>query len=144
MKFSEYTGSGFEIMPLNVGAGRGSLRLFTKHSILRHVMGTLLVWSGDSSYCQLDGLKEVMKCQVTWREGLLMRLCSGVERLRQQDTRSILRVWFNSSASDRWQQAASGDSRRRPMDRPVQAPLSVELRLGNTWSPALRPRLHCR
>jgi len=57
---------------------------------------------------------------------------SGVKRLREQDTRPVLRKRFDSSAGDRRQQAASGDGRRRAVDRTVQASLSDQLRLGDT------------
>jgi len=57
---------------------------------------------------------------------------SGVERLREQDTRSLLRDRINSSTSNWRQQATCCDTRGRHPHRAVQARVSVNLRLGNT------------
>jgi len=73
-------------------------------------------------------------------------MCAGVERLREQDPRSLLRDRLDSSSGDRRQQAARGDLLRRVAYRTVQTRVSVNLRLGNTRPPPggriMQPRQH--
>jgi len=68
-------------------------------------------------------------------------IVSGVERLREQDTRPLLRDRINSSACNRRQQATCGDTGGRHPHRAVQTRVSVNLRLGDTRPSTVRGTL---
>ena len=69
---------------------------------------------------------------------------TGVERLRQQDPRSLLRERLDQTANDRRQQAARRDGGRRRSHCAVQARVSVDLRVGDQGQTAGRGRLQRR
>ena len=66
---------------------------------------------------------------------------AGLQRLRVQDPRPLLRDGIHPAAGDRRQQAPRRHQRRRRKDRPVQARVPVDIRLGDTRSAPLRERL---